>query len=159
MASKHPWIGLCVFLALCFAAAAIGGAVTGPQIDGWYAALHKPGWNPPNGVFGPVWTVLYACMAVAAWLVWRQDGLRPAKFPLTLFGVQLALNVLWSCVFFGLQLPGLAFAELIVLWSAIAATTAAFWRRSAVAGILLLPYLAWVAFAGVLNFAVWRLNA
>lgn len=156
---KHPWIGLVVFLAICFAMAGIGGAVTTPKTPGWYATLAKPSWNPPNWVFGPVWSALYLCMAVAAWLVWRQGGLPAVRLPLALFGVQLLLNVLWSCIFFGLQNPGLAFGEVLLLWGAIAATTVAFWQRSRVAGLLLVPYLAWVSFASVLNFVIWRLNA
>ena len=97
-------------------------------------------------------------MAVAAWLVWRQDGVSGATLPLTLFGIQLVLNVLWSCIFFGLEKPGLAFLEVLLLWTAIAATMILFWQRSSAAGILLLPYLAWVSFASVLNFTIWRLN-
>ena len=98
-------------------------------------------------------------MAVAAWLVWRQNGFDGAKFPLTMFAVQLALNVIWSCIFFGLEMPGPAFVEVLLLWLAIrAATMAMFWRISMLAGILFVPYLAWVSFASVLNFMVWRLN-
>lgn len=156
---KHPWIGLFVLIVLCFIAASIGGAVTGPKIDSWYAILTKPSFNPPNWIFGPVWTTLYLMMALAAWLVWRERGWAGAKGPLTLFAVQLALNVLWSCLFFGLESPGLAFVEVLVLWAAIAATMAAFWLRSKPAGLLFLPYLAWVSFAAVLNFTIWRLNA
>jgi len=155
---KHPWIGLVVFLAICFAAAGIGGAVTTPKIFGWYATLTKPSWNPPNWIFGPVWSALYLSMAVAAWLVWRQDGVLGARLQLALFGVQLLLNVLWSCLFFGLQNPGLAFVEVLLMWAAIAATMATFWLRSTVAGLLFMPYLAWVSFASVLNFMIWRLN-
>jgi translocator protein len=158
MSNKHPWIGLCIFLAVCFAAAGIGGAVTSPKINNWYMTLVKPSWNPPNWIFGPVWSALYFCMAIAAWLVWRPRGFSQSALPLSLFGVQLILNVLWSCLFFGLQRPGLAFFELLLLWTAIAATIVTFWRRSTIAGILLLPYWAWVGFAGVLNFAFWRLN-
>ena len=158
MPRKHPWLALVIFLVVCFAAAGIGGAVTTPKIGGWYATLVKPTWNPPNWIFGPVWATLYFCMAVAAWLVWRQGGLEQTRVPLILFGGQLALNVLWSCIFFGLEMPGLAFAEVLVLGGAIAATTVAFWQRSTIAGVLFLPYLAWVSFASVLNFAIWRLN-
>ena len=158
MPPKHPWLALVVFLVVCFAAAGIGGAVTTPKIGGWYATLVKPTWNPPNWIFGPVWSTLYFCMAVAAWLVWRQGGVEQARVPLVLFGGQLALNVLWSCIFFGLEMPGLAFVELLVLGGAIAVTTVAFWRWSMVAGILFVPYLAWVSFAAVLNFTIWRLN-
>ena len=107
---KRQVLGLVVLIAVCFAAAGIGGAVTSPQIENWYATLAKPSWNPPNWVFGPVWSALYLCMAVAAWLVWRQKGWLAARGPLALFGVQLALNTLWSCLFFGLHSPGLAFA-------------------------------------------------
>jgi tryptophan-rich sensory protein len=156
---RRPWIGLIVFLVICFAAAGIGSAVTTPQIDGWYANLAKPSWNPPNWIFAPVWSTLYVAMAVAAWLVWRQGGIAGAKVPLALFGVQLALNTLWSCLFFGLENPGLAFAEVLLLWVAIATTMVTFWFRSKVAGLLFVPYLAWVTFAAFLNFTVWRLNA
>ena len=156
---KHPWIGLIVLLVVCFAAAGIGGAVTTPKIATWYAALAKPNWNPPNWIFGPVWSVLYLCMAIAAWLVWRQGGLAGAATPLALFAVQLVLNLAWSWLFFGFENPGLAFVDILLLWAAIAATMAAFWFRSTVAGLLFVPYLAWVSFAAVLNFVVWRLNA
>ena len=158
MPAKQSWFGLVVFLAICFGAAGIGGAVTTPKIDAWYATLAKPSWNPPNWIFGPVWSALYFCMAVAAWLVWRQGGCAGAKLALTLFGVQLILNVLWSCLFFGLEKPGLALMEVLVLWAAIAATMVAFWQRSIVAGSLFVPYLAWVSFASLLNFMIWRLN-
>jgi len=158
MTPKHPWIGLVLFIAVCFAAAGIGGAVTTPKIATWYATLAKPTWNPPNWIFGPVWSALYFGMAVAAWLVWRQAGFTGVKLPLILFGTQLVLNVLWSCIFFGLEIPGLAFVEVVLLWTVIAATMILFWLRSSVAGILFLPYLAWVSFASVLNFTIWRLN-
>ena len=156
---KHSWLVLVTFLVICFAAAGVGGAVTAQKIGTWYATLTKPSWNPPSWIFTPVWSALYFCMAIAAWLVWRQDGFVGVQVPLALFGVQLFLNVLWSCIFFGLQSPGLAFAEVLMLWGAIAATTIVFWRRSRIAGILFVPYWAWVTFASVLNFAFWRLNA
>ena len=158
-APKYPWLGLVVFLVVCFAAAGIGGAVTTPKIATWYATLTKPSWNPPNWIFGPVWSALYCCMAISAWLVWRQGGFSGVKVPLTLFGVQLVLNVLWSCLFFGLQNPGLAFVDVLLLWAAIAGTMVAFWQRSAIAGILFVPYLVWVSFASLLNFMIWRLNS
>ena len=157
-APKYPWLGLIVLLVVCFAAAGIGGAVTTPKIATWYAALAKPSWNPPNWIFGPVWSVLYLCMAIAAWLVWRQGGLAGAATPLALFAVQLVLNLAWSWLFFGFENPGLAFVDIVLLWAAIAATMVAFWFRSAIAGILFLPYLAWVSFAAALNFTLWRLN-
>ena len=146
--------GLVVFLVVCFAAAGIGGAVTTPKIETWYATLTKPTWNPPNWIFGPVWSALYFCMAVAARLVWRQGGFSGATLPLTLFGIQLVLNVAWSCIFFGLENPGLAFIEVLLPWTAIAATMVTFWQRSSAAGILFVPYLVWVSFASILNFMI-----
>jgi len=109
-------------------------------------------------LFGPVWSVLYLAMAVAGWMVWRREGFSGAAAPLAVFGVQLALNVLWSGVFFGLRLPGVAFVEILALWAAILATILLFRRVSTPAALLLVPYLAWVTFAAVLNFEIWRLN-
>ena len=151
-------VGLAVFVLICFAAAGLGGLATASAIPNWYAGIAKPDWNPPNWIFGPVWNCLYLMMAVAAWLVWRKDGFAGAKLPLTLFAIQLALNSLWSVLFFGLQNPGAAVVEIILLWAAILATLVAFWKRSRWAGGLLVPYLAWVTFAAVLNVAIWRLN-
>ncbi len=146
------------FIVVCFASAGAGAAVTSTSVAGWYQTLAKPGWTPPAWLFGPVWTVLYFMMAIAAWLVWRGHGWSAARSALTLFGMQLALNVLWSFVFFGLQRPGLAFAEIILLWIAIVATGLAFCGKSAVASLLMTPYLAWTTFAALLNFAIWRMN-
>lgn len=151
-------LGLIASVTACFAAAAIGSLATTPNIGGWYAALEKPAWTPPNWLFGPVWTLLYLTMALAAWLVWRRFAWREARGPLGLFLGQLVLNAGWSWLFFGWKMPGVALVELVVLWVAIALTAVAFWRRSAAAGLLLLPYLAWVTFAAVLNLAIWRLN-
>ncbi|NLF72596.1 MAG: tryptophan-rich sensory protein [Candidatus Anammoximicrobium sp.] len=151
-------IGLVVLIAVCLGAGGLGAIATTPEIDGWYRTLAKPAWNPPGSVFGPVWTTLYVLMAIAAWLVWKPAGFRAAARPLTLFGVQLALNVSWSWIFFGLHQPGWAFAEIVMLWLAIVATTSAFFRCSKLAGWLLVPYGAWVSFAVVLNFTIWRLN-
>jgi tryptophan-rich sensory protein len=154
-ASKEHWLALAVLLILCFAVAGVGGLATAPSIPNWYAGLVKPSWTPPGWIFGPVWSVLYLSMAVAAWLVWRRGD---AVVPMTLFGIQLILNAAWSWLFFGLHSPGAAFIDIVLLWMAIAATTVVFWRRSTLAGVLFLPYLLWVSFAAVLNFAVWRLN-
>lgn len=147
-----------MLVALCFGAAALGSAVTHPRIDGWYAALNKPSWRPPDWVFGPVWTVLYLTMAVAAWIVWRQKGWAGGRVPLTLFGIQLTLNAAWSWLFFGLCSPGLSFIDVILLWIAIAATIVAFWQRSVLAGLILIPYLVWVSFAAALNGSIWQMN-
>jgi translocator protein len=121
-APKHPWIGLVVLIVICFAASGVGGAVTYPEIENWYAKLAKPSWTPPDSVFGPVWSAIYLSMAIAAWLVWRQRGVAGAFGPLTLFGVQLLLNTAWSWLFFGLHRPGAAFVDILLLWTAIAAT-------------------------------------
>lgn len=145
-----------VFLALCF-----GVAFFASQFEPgtWYAGLEKPSWNPPAWLFGPVWTVLYTAMAVAAWLVWLQTGWKGGAGPLTVFFVQLALNAAWSWLFFGLHRIGTAFVEILLLEAAILVTMILFWRIRPWAGALLAPYAAWVAFAAVLNFTLWRMNA
>jgi benzodiazapine receptor len=127
---------------------------TGP----WYDALRKPQFQPPKSVFGPVWTVLYAAMGVAAWRVWRRAGWGGARGALTLFLAQLALNVAWSWLFFAWRRPDLASVEIVVLWLAILATLLAFRRVDRPAAWLLAPYLAWVTFATALTIALWRLN-
>lgn len=124
----------------------------------WYAGLNKPAWNPPGWLFGPVWSALYTMMAVAAWLVWRRGGFAAQRRPLGWFLAQLVLNAVWTPLFFGLHRPGVAFAEILLLWLAIAWTIAAFWRVHRTAAWLLAPYLAWVSFAAVLNGTLWRLN-
>ena len=145
-------------LLVCFAVAGVGGASTVSSLNEWYPTLKKPSFNPPNWIFGPVWTVLYAMMAVAAWLVWRSDRWRETRSALGIFGLQLALNLGWSLIFFGLRQPGWAFAEIFALWVSIALTTVLFWKVKPVAGAMFLPYLAWVAFASLLNYEIWRLN-
>jgi tryptophan-rich sensory protein len=157
-APRYPRLGLLGWFVLCFAVAWVGSSITTPEIGSWYAGLAKPSWTPPNGVFGPVWSILYLCMAVSAWLVWRQNGFRGSANPWTAFGIQLVLNVGWSLCFFGLHKPGVAFLDIVLLWLAILMTIVLFWRRSTPAGILLLPYLLWVSFASVLNYAIWRMN-
>lgn len=152
-------IRLAVSIAICFGAAGFGSMLTTPSIRGWYATLAKPAWTPPNWVFGPVWSLLYLAMAVAAWLVWRRVGFPRASSALNLFAVQLVLNVCWSAIFFGAHRPGLAFAEIVLLWLAILATMIAFRPHSRAAAWLMLPYLLWVAYAAALNFSIWRLNA
>ena len=151
-------LGFVAFLAVCLGVSALGGAATATSVGSWYALLEKPSFNPPNWVFAPVWTALFFMMAIAGWRVWRRDGVRKARWALALFGAQLALNLGWSILFFGLRSIGAALIEICVLLLAILATTAVFWRRDRVAGMLFVPYAGWVAFAAVLNAALWRLN-
>lgn len=150
-------VALLVALGITFAAAAVGAAAS-VNAGSFYSQLVRPDWAPPGWLFGPVWTVLYALMAVAAWLVWRAVGFARARIPLLLFAIQLAANALWSWLFFAWRLGAMAFAEVVVLWVLVAATLVAFWRIRRVAALLLAPYLAWVGFAAVLTFAVWRRN-
>jgi tryptophan-rich sensory protein len=153
--STRSALALVGWLALTFTAAAMGGFFLPGE---WYAGLRKPLWNPPNWIFGPVWTVLYTTMAVAAWLVWRRGGFAGQRVALLLFLLQLLLNALWSPLFFGLRNPGIAFVDIVLLWLAVLATVVAFWKTRPLTGALLVPYLAWVTFASALNFALWRLN-
>lgn len=150
-------IGLVGWLATSFVAAAIGSAAS-IQAGPFYTQLVRPDWAPPPDIFGPVWTVLYALMGIAAWLVWRVAGFRAARTALSLFLVQLAVNALWSWLFFGWHLGAAAFADIVLLWVLIVATLIAFWRIRPIAGALLIPYLLWVSFASALNYAVWQLN-
>jgi translocator protein len=155
---KRDTIGFIGFLALCLLVSAIGGAATATSVGSWYRTLAKPPFNPPDWVFAPVWTVLFFMMAVAGWRIWRRDGLRRTRLPLTLYALQLALNLAWSIAFFGMRSIGGALVDIVALLLTILATTAVFWRRDRVAGMLFVPYAAWVAFAAVLNAAIWRLN-
>ena len=148
-------IGLVGWLTVTFIAAWIGSRY---MPGAWYASLVKPSWNPPNAIFGPVWTALYVFMGVAAWLVWRKVSFSGASAALILFIVQLALNALWSYLFFGQHRPGLAFIDIIALWAAILVVAALFWRVDRRAGGLMVPYVVWVTFASYLNFVLWRLN-
>jgi tryptophan-rich sensory protein len=150
------WLVLIALLALCFAVAGIGGFVTATSVESWYPTLAKPGFTPPDWVFGPVWGALYAMMALAAWLVGRRVGWRDRV--LGLFFAQLALNLAWSVLFFGLQLIGAALAEILLLLALLAATTLAFWRIDRRAGLLFVPYLLWVGYASLLNAAIWLMN-
>lgn len=149
--------GLVGWLAVGFLAAGLG-AIASVDAPTFYAQLQRPGWAPPGAVFGPVWTALYLLMAIAAWLVWRRAGFAGARLALTLFVIQLALNALWSWLFFAWHLGGPAFADILLLWLAIVATTLAFWRQHPAAGALLVPYLLWVTFAAGLNYSVWQMN-
>lgn len=148
-------VGLLAWLVAAIAAGAVG-ALASVDAASFYAQLSKPSWAPPAGVFGPVWSALYALMGVAAWLVWRSP--RPKGLALGLFGAQLAANALWSWLFFGWHRGALAAVNVLILLALIVATVAAFWRASRLAALLLLPYLLWVSFASVLTWAIWKSN-
>lgn len=152
---RSDWPALPASLIVTF-----GAALLGMQFppDAWYRALRRPEFAPPDAVFGPVWTLLYAAMAIAAWLVWRWRREKRVRGALLLYGMQLILNAAWSPLFFGAHWIGAALVDIVVLWAALLATLVLFWRVSRVAGGLLAPYLAWVSFAAVLNFEFWRLN-
>ncbi|MGD8749188.1 MAG: tryptophan-rich sensory protein [Balneolaceae bacterium] len=143
------WIFLCSL-------AGIFGAQFEP--GGWYQMLAKPSWTPPNWVFPVVWPILYVLMGISAWLVWKMKNTSLLQTEFTWFFVQLALNALWSWVFFGMQLIGTGLAEILLLWISILFTTLLFWKKNRIAGLLLIPYLLWVGYASALNFAIWHLN-
>jgi benzodiazapine receptor len=149
-----------VSIVVCQGAGLIGSVATFPSIPTWYASLDKPPFNPPNWVFGPVWTTLYTLMGIAAFLVWRK-GIRnrEVKIALGIFIIQLVLNTLWSVIFFGLNSLAGGLVVIVVLWIAILLTIITFFRISKVAGALLIPYILWVSFATILNFSLWQLNA
>lgn len=158
----HPWRRRLADLAIIATPLVVGGIsglLTSGQIATWYRTLERPDWNPPDGVFGPVWTALYLGMGVALRMVVRSDAAeRDRALAVGLFALQLALNFGWSWIFFVEHELGLAVVEIVALWLAIAATAAAFVRIRPAAGALLLPYLAWVTFATALSAAVWQLN-
>lgn len=153
---KHT-LGLIGWLVLGFAAAAVGGLASA-DAPAFYHELALPAWAPPAWVFGPVWTLLYLLMGIAAWLVWRERGFGGARTALSLFLIQLAANALWSWLFFAWRLGALAFVEIVILWALILMTIVAFWRVRPLAGTLLVPYFVWVSFATALNYAIWQLN-
>jgi translocator protein len=157
-ARKGQWPALVGFLALNAAVSAAGGWVTAGSVGTWYPTLAKPSFNPPDWVFAPVWSTLFALMAVAAWRVWRRAGLVGAPGAFLYYFLQLGLNLLWSVTFFGLHAPAAALAVLLVLFFAICGTTLAFRHVDGWAALLFLPYLAWTGFAGILNGAIVALN-
>ncbi|EDZ99059.1 TspO and MBR like protein [Burkholderia sp. H160] len=143
---------LLVFLILTLAA---GWTASLSLPDAWYAGLQKPAFNPPNWVFPPVWTVLYVLMAFSAWRVWKRNGLTAA---IVLWAVQLLFNAAWMWLFFGLHRPEMGLIDILILLVLIVTLTYMFWRRDRLAGILLVPYVAWVAYAALLNYALWQMN-
>ena len=158
MAPPRRLLGLAGWILLCLGVAAVSGLATMEGVRSWYPTIAKPSWTPPSWLFGPVWTALYVAMGVAAWRVWRIGGFRAARTALGLFLAQLAVNGLWSPIFFAWHRLGLAVLDIGLLWLLIVATIVAFRRHDRVAALLLLPYLAWVTFASALTVAIWRLN-
>jgi len=154
---KRQSLGLVGWIAATFAAGSVG-ALASARAATFYGQLFRPSWAPPAWLFGPVWSVLYLCMAVAAWLVWRERGFKGGRLALSLFVIQLVANALWTWLFFGLHAGALSLAEILVLWLLIAATIFKFWPVRRLAALLLLPYLAWVSFAAALTLSLWRLN-
>lgn len=151
-------LGLGAFVALCLAISAIGAWITAQSVGTWYRTLQKPVFNPPDWVFAPVWTLLYLMIALAGWRVWRRVGLSGARAGMVAYSAQLALNLAWSFTFFGGRMVGVALVEIVLLLAVIGVNVVLFWRIDRPAGWLLVPYAVWVAFACVLNFALWRLN-
>jgi tryptophan-rich sensory protein len=143
-----------------FIIANAGAAATGALFrqGEWYRQLDKPSWRPPDWLFAPVWTALYAMITLSGWIVWRQAGFAGAALPLTVYALQLILNALWTPVFFGLRRPDLALIEIVMVWASIVATIVLFHSISPPAAWLLVPYLAWVSFASALNFSIWLRN-
>ncbi len=165
MSSKRSEIGtgrdilaLVLLVGLCLGVGGLGGAVTAESVTTWYATLNKPSFNPPNWIFGPVWTALYILMGVAAWRVWRSADRDTARGPLAVFALQLAVNLGWSVAFFGLRNPGLAVVVILALDLLVLATALMFRRIDRLAAWLLVPYLAWISFATLLNVTIWRIN-
>lgn len=153
----RSFFALAGWIALSLAAGVVGGIASAGAGE-FYEQLTRPPWAPPSWLFSPVWIALYLLMGTAAWLTWRERGLRGAALPLTLFVVQLVFNALWSWIFFVWQTGALAFAEIVLLWALIAVTMYLFWRIRTLAGVLLVPYLLWVSFAAVLTYDIWQAN-
>ena len=152
-------VRLVVAVAIPLIAGFLGSVFTMPSIPTWYAAINKPAWNPPNWIFGPVWTILFILMGIALWLIWEKglDKIQ-VRTAVNIFSAQLVLNIVWSLLFFGLHSPFWAFIEIIALWLMILWTIIAFYRLDKTAGLILIPYILWVSFASFLNFTVMRLN-
>jgi len=154
---KINWFKLILSFALVFGAAGLGSYFTTPAIGSWYGELVKPGFNPPSWIFGPVWILLYLMMTTALFIVWQKRE-KIITYPVIIFTVHLALNALWSILFFGWHNPALALIDIIMLWLIILYLIVYFWRLEKWAGILLIPYILWVSFATILNYSIWVLN-
>ena len=155
---KKTWGFLLLSILVAHAAGIIGSVATSSSLSTWYQTLALPSWNPPNWLFGPVWLTLYTLMGIAAYMIWLEKKSSKRDEALVLYGSQLVLNTIWSLLFFGAQNPGLAFGEIIILLGLIILTTRSFFRLNRTAGWLMVPYIAWVSFATILNGTIWYLN-
>lgn len=155
---KKNLISLLTAIGICEGVGIAGGICTAQSVSTWYQTLNKPSFNPPSWIFAPVWTMLYAMMGVASYLIYQKKDKVGAPAALFIFSVQLALNLLWSVLFFCKKSPAGALIEIVFLWVAILLTMVLFWKISRKAAILLIPYFIWVSFASLLNFEIWRLN-
>jgi len=153
------YLKLVASIVICQMAGILGAVFTSNSVDTWYSTITRPDIAPPNWIFGPVWTTLFLLMGISLYIVWNK-GLqtRESKVAVSVFGLQLVLNTLWSIIFFGLHNPGLAFIEIIFLWISILASIILFYRISKVSAYLLIPYILWVSFAAFLNYNIWILN-
>lgn len=154
-ARRRKWLGLAGWLLLSAGAIAAGVLLTAVSVRGWYVQLHKPSWTPPNSIFPPVWTTLYALMALSAWRVWLKSGF---SLPIWIYLIQLCFNVIWSGLFFSLQRPDLGLIDISLLWVAIVAMVISFAKVDRAAALMQIPYWLWVSYAWALNLAIWRLN-
>ncbi|MCB9802974.1 tryptophan-rich sensory protein [Candidatus Nomurabacteria bacterium] len=153
------WPKLLLSIIICQGAGLLGSVFTTSEINAWYRGIIKPSFNPPNWIFGPVWTLLFLLMGFALYLIWQEDfKKKKVQLAWAIFIGQLVLNVFWSVLFFGLHNPGAAFVEIIILWLAILTNIYYFYQVKKTAAYLLLPYILWVSFAAILNFAIWQLN-
>ena len=156
---KINWARLAFAVIVCNVAGLAGSVFTAPNIPTWYASLNKPAFNPPNWIFGPVWTTLFVLMGISLYIVWMKTDFKgDGCLAKAVFGIQLDLNILWSILFFGMQNPLLAFIEIIALWLSIFSTIWIFYRIDRKASYMLIPYIAWVSFAAFLNYSIWMLN-
>jgi translocator protein len=147
-----------ICIALPLIVGGVAGIATSGNINAWYATLNKPVFNPPNYLFGPVWTILYILMGISLFMIWRSPSCDARNYALAIFGIQLILNFAWTFLFFHYKLPGWAFVEIILVWISVMAMIIIFHRINKTAAFIQIPYLLWVSFASVLNGSIWYLN-
>ena len=158
MHTRGSILSLIIIIVICYVAAGLGAYFTAQSVNSWYVTLQKPEWNPPNWVFGPVWTLLYLFIAISGWLVWKKVTFYDNPLLYGFFILQLILNIVWSGIFFGMEQPGWAIVDIILLIFFILLYILSSWPVSKLASILFIPYFLWVGFAMILNIMIWRLN-